>query len=217
MSRLVIVCVGLLAVLLGLPAAATEPGTPMDCTDLLLAPGLTCSQFSDPGEGGFFRQNDAVVDNDGRILEQGGGSIRDVLGDLGRCGTSRVLDLGLVFHVGEGGVRTPILSVRGRCLDAATSTVEGLRSASLLFDAVGGTLIVVLSSTCNSRGDLCDGYGGGGWIARIDGLTPLAAALPEPPSPAPQCDNGLDDDGDGAIDLDDKRCKSASDNDESRP
>ena len=55
---------------------------------------------------------------------------------------------------------------------------------------------------------------GGGWIARIDGFTPLAAVLPPP---APRCDNGVDDDGDGAIDLDDRQCKSAADNDESRP
>jgi len=74
-----------------------------------------------------------------------------------------------------------------------------------------------MTSSCLSRGDLCDDYGGGGWAAQLDGFTPLAAVLPEPPTAAPLCDNGLDDDGDGAIDLDDKQCKSAADNDESRP
>ena len=49
---------------------------------------------------------------------------------------------------------------------------------------------------------------------RIDGFKPLAAALPPA---APLCDNGLDDDGDGAVDLYDRHCKSAADNDESRP
>jgi len=216
MSKLFIICVGILS-MIPLPAMATDPGTPMNCTDLVLSPGLSCSEVSKPGEGGRFRQNDAIIDNDGRILEQGDGSTRDVLQDLGFCGTQALVDLGLVWHVGEGGVRTPVASVRFRCLDPTTSTVEGQRSASLLFDSVKGSLIVVLNSTCNSRGNLCDNYDGGSWIAQIDGFTPLAAVLPEPPLALPLCDNGIDDDGDGAIDLDDRQCKSAADNDESRP
>jgi len=216
MYKVLIICFAWLT-MLPLPASATDPGTPMNCTDLLLSPGLTCTEFSNPGDGGRFRQNDAVVDNDGRIFEQGDGSNSDVIEELGFCGTNRLFELGLFWRVDEGGVRTPIASVRSRCLDQTTSTVEGLRSASLLFDSVNGALVVVMSSTCNSRGDLCDDYNGGSWIARIDGFTLLAAALPEPPPAAALCDNGLDDDGDGAIDLDDKQCKSAADNDESRP
>jgi hypothetical protein len=216
MYKFFIICLGLLT-MLPVPATATDPGTPMNCTDLLLVPGLTCSEFSNPGEGSRFRQNDAVVDNDGRILEQGDGSNRDVIEELGFCGTNRLFELGLFWHVGEGGIRVPIASVRSRCLDSTTSTVEGLRSASILFDSLDGTLIVVMNSTCNSRGDRCDNYNGGSWIARIDGFTPLAAALPEPPLAAMLCNNGIDDDGDGAIDLEDQQCKSAADNDESRP
>lgn len=216
MYKFFIICFAWIT-MLPLPASATDPGTPMNCTDLLLSPGLTCNEFSNPGDGGGFRQNDAVVDNDGRIFEQGDGSIRDITEELGFCGTNRLFELGLFWHVDEGGVRTPIASVRSRCLDPTTSTVEGLRSASVLFDAVNGALVVVMNSTCNSRGDLCDNYNGGSWIARIDGFTPLADALPEPPLAAALCDNGLDDDGDGAIDLDDQQCKSSSDNDESRP
>lgn len=155
-----VICVGFLA-LFPLPVSATDPGTPMNCTDLLLSPDLTCSEFSTPGEAGRFRQNDAVVDNDGRILEQGDGSFRDVIEELGFCGTQALFKLGLFWHVGEGGIRTPIASVRSRCLDPTTSTVEGLRSASILFDSVKGTLIVVMNSTCGSRGDLCDNYNGG--------------------------------------------------------
>ena len=101
------------------------------------------------------------------------------------------------------------------------STVEGLRSASILFDSVNGVLIAVMNSTCGSRGIGCDNYNGGSWIARIDGFTPLAAVLPEAPLAAMLCDNGVDDDddddGDGDVDLEDKGCKSAADNDESRP
>lgn len=216
MFKILIICAGLFA-MLPISARATDPGTPMNCSDLVLSPGLTCSEFSNPGEGGRFRQNDAVVDNDGRIFEQGDGSFSDVLEELGFCGSSGLFDLGLLWHVDEGGIRTPIASVRSRCLDPTTSTVEGLRSASILFDSVNGVLIAVMNSTCGSRGDLCDNYNGGSWITRINGFTPLAAALPEAPLAATLCSNGIDDDGDGAIDLDDQECKSAADNDESRP
>ena len=216
MYKFFIICISLLTTL-PLPAKATDLGTPMNCTDLFLSPGLTCSEFSNPGDGGGFRQNDAVVDNDGRILEQGDGSFRDVLEELGFCGSNGLFDQGLVWHVGEGGIRTPIASVRSRCVDPSTSTVEGLRSASILFDSVKGVLIAVMNSTCGSRGDLCDNYNGGSWIARIDGFTPLAAALPVAPLAATLCNNGVDDDGDGDTDLDDQQCKSSADNDESRP
>ena len=216
MYKYFITCISLLA-MLPLQASATDPGTPMNCSDLLLSPGLTCSQFSNPGEGGSFRQNDVVVDNDGSIIEMGDGSFNDVLEDLGACGTNNLYDLGLIWTIGAGGARSHIASVRSRCLDETTSTVEGLRSASLVFDFIDGVLIVVMNSTCNSRGNLCDNYNGGSWIARIDGFTKLAESLPEAPLPAMLCDNGIDDDGDGAIDLDDKQCKSAADNDESRP
>ena len=86
-----------------------------------------------------------------------------------------------------------------------------------MFDSVNGALVVVMNSTCSSRGNLCDNYNGGSWIARIDGFTPLADTLPEPQLAATLCDNGLDDVGHGAIDLDDRQCKSPADNDESRP
>jgi hypothetical protein len=56
-----------------------------------------------------------------------------------------------------------------------------------------------------------------GWLARIDGFTPLADVLPPPPLPKPRCSNGFDDDDDGRIDAADAHCKSDSDNDESRP
>jgi len=216
MFKIIIICAGLIA-MLPISASATDPGTPMSCSDLVLSPGLACSEFSNPGDGGRFRQNDAVVDNGGRILEMGDGSFRDVLEELGFCGSNGLFDLGLIWHVGEGGIRTPIASVRSRCLDTTTSTVEGLRSASILFDSVNGVLIAVMNSTCGSRGDLCGNYNGGSWIARIDGFTPLAAALPETPPAAMLCNNGVDDDGDGDTDLDDQECKSALDNDESRP
>jgi hypothetical protein len=201
------------------PASATEPGTPMDCSDLLLAPGLTCSEFSEPGEGGFRGNTLAVLDNDGRILTGGDGSIHDVIVELAPCGQRTPVELGLVFLVVEGALRTPLVSVRERCLDPATTRIEGARSGPLLFDAPRGALLLGMSSNCSDRsfGECEPGYGGRAWIARIDGFTPLADVLPAAPPPLPLCSNGLDDDGDGEIDAADRHCKSDADNDESRP
>jgi hypothetical protein len=189
----------------------------MNCTDLLLAPGLSCSQFSNPGQAAFFRQNESVVDNDGRILTYGDGSVFDTIRELGSCGTNKIVELALVYRVGEGGVRTPMASVNQRCLDSGTSTSEGLRVSSILFDSVNGTLIILLNSTCGPSAVTCNNYGGGNWIAHINGFTPLADVLPKPPQAPALCNNGLDDDDDGAIDMDDNQCKSLYDNDESRP
>ena len=74
-----------------------------------------------------------------------------------------------------------------------------------------------MNITCNSRADYCADYNGGGWIARIEGYKTLAAVLPVQPTAPALCNNGIDDDGDGDIDLDDQQCKSSADNDESRP
>jgi hypothetical protein len=217
MSKFMPCCIGLIVMFMGPAAVATEPGTPMNCTDLLLAPGLNCSQFSNPGQGAFFRQNESVVDNDGRILTYGDGSVSDIIRELGSCGTNKIVELALVYRVAEGGVRTPIASVNQRCLDPSTSTSEGLRLSSILFDSVNGTLIILLNSTCGPSAVTCNNYGGGNWIAHINGFTPLTDALPKPPLAPALCKNGVDDDGDGAIDMDDVHCKSPEDNDESRP
>lgn len=217
MSNRILALPGLLGLLFGSAGLATELGTPMDCTDIELAPGLTCTQLTQPGGSGLGGINALVIDNEGQILARGGGSLFDVLEDLGPCGSSTLFHMAQVYR-GDGIVRAPILSTRSRCLDSATSTRESLSAANILFDAVRGSLLVAMVSSCGPEGrDLCDGYGGGGWIARIDGFAPLADVLPAPPPAPPRCDNGVDDDGDGAIDLDDRHCKSAADNDESRP
>jgi hypothetical protein len=115
--------------------------------------------------------------------------------------------------VAEGAVRTPLIAASDRCLDAATGSVESIGRGGLLFDPVRGVLLVNLNSSCSDQIFApCPGYGVGSWFARIDGFTPLADVLP---APAPQCSNGVDDDGDGAIDAEDCQCRSTADNDES--
>jgi hypothetical protein len=201
------------------PVLATEPGTPMDCSDLELAPGLTCTTLVEAGAGVFFpAAAAAVLDNEGRILQRSGGSTFDILEVIGTCGTRSLVRTALLYGIAENGSRSPLVTGRWRCLDGATGRLESVGFSTLLFDAVRGSLLVGASSGCSDRffAD-CPAYGGGGWLARIDGFTPLADVLPPPPLPAPLCSNGLDDDGDGQIDAADAHCKSGADNDESRP
>jgi hypothetical protein len=209
-----------LLVSLGSAAAslATEPGTPMDCSDLELAPGLTCTTLTEPGSGVFGPSGGAVLDNERRILQRGDGSTLDDLEVIGTCGTRSLVRAALLYGIAEDASRSPLVTVRWRCLDASAGRVEDVRFSELLFDVVRGSLLVGASSQCSDRffSD-CPAYGGGGWLARIDGFTPLADVLPPPPLPQPLCGNGLDDDGDGHVDAADRQCKSSADNDESRP
>lgn len=217
MSKFMPCCIGLIAMFMGPTAVATEPGTPMNCTDLVLVPGLNCTPLSNPGQGFVFRNVESVVDNDGRIYTENAGSLADVIRELGFCGSRKIVELSLIDQIGAGGTKTSIASVNERCLNPSTNTSEGLRLSSLMFDPVRGDLIVVLTSTCGPDAATCQNYGGGNWMARISGFTPLADVLPQPPQPPAQCNNGIDDDGDDAIDMNDKDCKSPVDNDESRP
>ena len=208
-----------LAAGLASPAFATDPGTPMNCSDLELAPGLTCTTLGEPGAGSFDVFSAGAGDNDGRVLGRAGGSVSDILEVIGSCGTANLGRAALLYVNGVDGSRTPLVTVRWRCLDEPTRRIEFVRFSNLIFQAVPGSLLVGAFSTCAafpSGGD-CPGYGGGSWTARIDGFTPLADVLPPPPLPAPLCSNGIDDDGDGRIDAADAQCKSDADNDESRP
>jgi hypothetical protein len=200
------------------PSLATEPGTPMNCSDLELAPGLTCTTLTEPGEGSWGAISATMLDNDGRILQRGDGSTADQLEVIGSCGGSNLVRTSLLHLVALDGARTPLVTVRWRCLDTTAEHRELVRFGALLFEAVPGSLLVQANTLCFARfGADCPGYQGGVWAARIDGFTPLADLLPPPPLPQPLCSNGLDDDGDGQTDGSDAHCKSDADNDESRP
>jgi hypothetical protein len=198
---------------IAVPSLATEPGTPMDCSDLELASGLTCTEYKRPGEGGFGAILTAAVDNDGRILQGAGNNVRDTIATIGSCGSVMLAEIGLVYLIGAGeGDRTPLVSNRMRCLDPTAESIERVSIGAMVFDEVHGSLLISATSSCSSRGSSCrPEYGSLAWIARIDGFASLPQLLP------PQCRNGLDDDADGWTDGDDAHCKSEADNDESRP
>src|SRR5262245_10016934 len=208
---------GLLAFGFAGPSSATAPGTPMDCSDLELAPGLTCTTLTTPGAdfSGIGFTSSGLLDNEGRVVRRATGGFDDVLEIIGACGTRDLTHSVLLYVLSQDGSQAPLVTVRSRCLDAATGRVEHATIVQQLFDAVRGSLLIVGNSGCTDRVfAACPGYGGGAWLARIDGFTPLAEVLPPPAS---RCSNGIDDDGDGEIDLADLQCKATADNDEARP
>jgi hypothetical protein len=197
--------------------SSAEAGSLLDCGDLVLADGLTCTEFAEPGEGGFEGEQPVnFVDNDGRLLTSEPGASEIIDGcetESPPVGSKAVSQYAVVSAIGRGATRLPLISVRERCVDGAVASAH---VASLSFDRVRGVLYLSMRSNdpapepmpCQRCGDPLP------WIARIDGFTPLADVLPPP---RPLCSNGLDDDEDGDVDAADAHCKSDADNDESRP
>ena len=212
------------SLLLGLPALATEPGAPMDCSDLELAPGLTCTEVRPPlEEVTLGRTLETAVDDEGRVLW-----VRDGAGEpVGPCGLTTLRRRALLVAFDATGSRTPLVTATDRCVDPTARYTEGVEATGLAFDPVRARLFLALRSSCglHTVRPGCPYTGPApstfsetlSWVALIDGFTPLADVLPLPPLPAPLCSNGLDDDGDGRIDSADSNCKSDADNDESRP
>ena len=195
----------LLLLALASPAFATEPGTPMDCPELELAPGLTCTELGQS----LGRDLDAAVDNEGRVLWHDAGDEF-----VGSCGVEALWRRPLLVAGDETGSRAVLVAATDRCLNPATRLTVAVNSFGLVFDPVRGRLFLRLQTGCRFPGGCPNARS---WVAAIDGFTPLADVLPPPPLPLPLCSNGLDDDGDGQTDGSDAHCKSDADNDESRP
>ena len=205
------------------PVLATEPGTPMDCSDLELAPGLTCTEVRPPlEEVTLGRTLGTAVDNEGRVLWTSLGEER-----VGPCGLTTLRRRTLLVAFDATGSQTPLVTATDRCVDPTARYTEGVAVTGLAFDPVRARLFLALRSGCGLTtarpgcpytGPAPSTFGESlSWVALIDGFTPLADVLPPPPLPAPLCSNGLDDDGDGRLDAADTNCKSDADNDESRP
>jgi hypothetical protein len=216
----------LVSLALGAPSSATEPGTPMDCSDLELAPGLTCTTLIPAPSSTLYRGGPVgtrgAVDNEGNIYV--GGVENSALQQIGMC-LGQPLFRRPLLRVLNGSTWETLITAQDRC-STFPQRREGVSTVGLHFDARGSLYAEFASSCAFGAGGpqlACAQYIPGEdlsnnvWIARIDGFTPLADVLPPPPLPEPLCSNGEDDDGDGRIDAADDHCKSAADNDESRP
>src|SRR3972149_5864296 len=136
-----VVLVFLCSLGIAVPCLATEPGTPMDCSDLELAPGLTCMNVTEPADNDLTatRIEEAfAVDNDGRLLTSG-----SVEATGATCGAqaqpiSRRLHVRLVF----GG--TPLVASTDRC--GVGSRSDAVDARGFYFDALRGSLYLSLKS-----------------------------------------------------------------------
>lgn len=164
----------LLTVALVVPAVASEPGQPLDCSDwVFLQSGYSCSVFS-PMYAAMtppMRERGAnrVVDNTGALITAVGGDPN----------APNWLDNYIEIRRHDGIMETVIGRIQGRDFPDGRDSVLGVNpaggpeesndyphlAAAIQFDAVNGRLLVPLCSAGN-------GYYGY-WIAAIDGFAKL--------------------------------------------
>ena len=166
----------LLVVSFALPALASQPGHPLDCSDwTILTPGVHCSVSTPLGapisSEWPTKGPTLVLDNEGwryRVKSvgpyspyRGSGYVeiyrfRDQYEEL----VARVED-----RIGPAGY---------------TDRIRGSEGETLLFDPISGRLYVGLVDDCMDPGPgypSCTFYNPGRWIAALDGFTPLFEIL----------------------------------------
>jgi hypothetical protein len=161
-----------LAVLVCSVTFASEPGQPLDCSDMqFTVPGLSCvvvAPLGQPGIGFFTRGSDLVVDNEGYsvIAQQSpdfysavelhrsanGGQSFEVFARIAPRWDQNPQDL--IRFTDSRDVQSGIFYVPNH----------------LVFDPVHGRLLVSFVSYCAGA---CPGSYGGRWIAAIEGFTTL--------------------------------------------
>ncbi len=174
-----------------LPAFASEPGQPLDCSDwVFLEPGLSCEVIDAPAAGFFFTRTgvNLSVDNTGRMFR-----IADVasspqapnawehslagitiqgFGESGAETVAQILD-----RVGVGGYCDHIRPIRPKCeRDSWQDCIQWTTGRTMLFDAVGGRLLIpvdIYCSHCSEMGQTCPYYGREAQVIAIGGFAPL--------------------------------------------
>jgi hypothetical protein len=177
--------------LLVLPAWASDPGEPLDCSDwVFLEPGLSCEMVIPP-DGIVPNLTDLVdIDNEGDFYRIGP-SIKSWCAPP--CDVPPLhLCLRRPLIRNTGGVETTIAYVEDRCNDDyANPRADAISVRELRFDRVNGSLLLLSHSGCQT-GEC--GYeppwapDGGQWLASISGFATLAEVLegelpPGPPGP----------------------------------
>ena len=185
MTRLAVtvVWIGLFA----LPAIASEPGEPLDCSDwVFLEPGLSCAPVSGilSDDSGFHRGKgqSAVVDNEGGLLtlrftftETYNANPFSTLGRIELIRTTGVVEE-VIARIDDrlaDGIRDQVRSTFfwDWRIDRGDSPPKiGMMLDPIIFDAVNGSLIIPVHTYCN----MCDGaYPNQYRFFAINGFPPL--------------------------------------------
>jgi hypothetical protein len=153
-------------------AFASEPGQPLDCSDMQFSvPGLSCvvlAPFGQPGIGFFTRGSDLVVDNDGySIIAQQSPDFYSAV-ELHRSanGGQSFEVLARIAPRSDQSPQDIIRFTDNRDVQAGIFYIPN----HIVFDPVHGRLLVSLVSYCAGT---CPGGYGGRWIAAIEGFTTL--------------------------------------------
>jgi len=167
-----------------LPASASQPGQPLDCSDwVFLAPGLSCSYFVAPQASDslfFTRGTNKVVDNEGRLM-----IVRNVPG--GCCQTDCCCSsaFGRIEIVRLDGANEQVVAfLEDRCVSSSGfmdeaeprngDTIGGDELATigvLTFDGAQGRVLLPLRTYCREYGSPgCSYEDTGYWVAAIGGF-----------------------------------------------
>jgi hypothetical protein len=161
-----------LLVITFIPAWASNPGEPLDCSDwVFLEPGYSCSHFARPCESSdtcFEGGAERVVDNDGGVLYLKAVQLPQCFS--GKSNWRREL------HRFDGATDTVIGYVDERCGECG---IEALYESwndpptKMVFDEENGRVLIPLYSTCFTccLPSICTGYPSVRWIAAIEGFT----------------------------------------------
>ena len=159
----------LVAVLLSLPAWASNPGEPLDCDDwVFVEPGLSCTVIDIEGCGATSLCNSlgrgVAPDNKGKLFFQN-------QFQLPLCSSGFPRKRHEIKRLSLRGDEELVGFVEDRCTSNGVDDVRSPISGSLRFDAVNGRLFLGLFSVCEPS---CDATS---WIAVIDGFATLADVL----------------------------------------
>ena len=170
MARLFAASILIVAVL---PALASEPGQPLDCSDLaVFEPGYACQQISPrPCTSEACRNGNAerVIDNQGRIIYV------KAVATGAQCNIRALL--ATEIRIVDGLEDRLLARIEDRCVVEHDSFTDVLTPAAmsngygrLSFDEERGRLLIPMASDVYRQGGNPPNYGGGAWLMAIDGF-----------------------------------------------
>jgi hypothetical protein len=175
MKKLLVVLVSTIA----LPALASQPGQPLDCSDwVFLEPGHSCAMFAPigsapPASDVLSKGTNRVTDNSGNLLflRRINMSCRNVLLQLIRFDAQGEHVVGYIQDRDYDGCSSPFRADR----ILPTENSPPYQPEVISFDPINGRVLIPLRSYCQQAlNDLCGTcYACGWWVAAVGGFSPL--------------------------------------------